>query len=285
MNINDALNRAVSMLEAAGVDGPRLTAELIMAHVMGTGRAGVYGRLREQLDGVDAARFDGLVARRSAREPLQHLTGTQEFFGLTFEVTPDTLVPRPETELLVEDALGRIGRTAGAKVADIGTGSGCIAVAIAANAPNADVYAVDRSEAALAVAGINALRHGVTDRVELLAGDLFGPIRDAGLAGSLDVIVSNPPYIPSADIPGLQPEVGFDPAGALDGGPDGLDVVRRILRDAPEFLKPGGTLLVEIGAGQPDAVRRIAAETGVLSVEMFLVDFSGIERVLVAVKR
>ncbi|HEX9861095.1 MAG TPA: peptide chain release factor N(5)-glutamine methyltransferase [Nitrospirota bacterium] len=285
MTVNDALNAAERELAASGVDGPRLTAELIMAHVMETGRAGVYARLRDELAAVEAERFFELVERRAGREPLQHITGRQEFFGLDFEVTPDTLVPRPETELVVTEALKRVAGTTGALVADIGTGSGCIAVAVAVNAPGAIVYAVDVSGPALAVAGRNAGRHGVADRVRSMQGDLLGPLAGMGLEGRLDVIVSNPPYIPAADIPGLQPEVQFDPDSALDGGPDGLDVVRRILRDAPAFLKPGGALLVEVGAGQSDAVMQIVSETGGMSVDTFLVDFAGIERVLVAAKK
>lgn len=285
MTVNDALNAAERELAASGVDGPRLTAELIMAHVMETGRAGVYARLRDELAAVEAERFFELVERRAGREPLQHITGRQEFFGLDFEVTPDTLVPRPETELVVTEALKRVAGTTGALVADIGTGSGCIAVAVAVNAPGAIVYAVDVSGPALAVAGRNAGRHGVADRVRSMQGDLLGPLAGMGLEGRLDVIVSNPPYIPAADIPGLQPEVLFDPDSALDGGPDGLDVVRRILRDAPAFLKPGGALLVEVGAGQSDAVMQIVNETGGMSVDTFLVDFAGIERVLVAAKK
>jgi release factor glutamine methyltransferase len=285
VTVNDALNAAERELAASGVDGPRLTAELIMAHVMETGRAGVYARLRDELAAVEAERFFELVERRAGREPLQHITGRQEFFGLDFEVTPDTLVPRPETELAVTEALTRVAGTTGALVADIGTGSGCIAVAVAVNAPGAIVYAVDVSGPALAVAGRNAGRHGVADRVRSMQGDLLGPLAGMGLEGRLDVIVSNPPYIPAADIPGLQPEVLFDPDSALDGGPDGLDVVRRILRDAPAFLKPGGALLVEVGAGQSDAVMQIVSETGGMSVDTFLVDFAGIERVLVAAKK
>jgi len=285
VTVNDALNAAERELAASGVDGPRLTAELIMAHVMETGRAGVYARLRDELAAVEAERFFELVERRAGREPLQHITGRQEFFGLDFEVTPDTLVPRPETELVVTEALKRVAGTTGALVADIGTGSGCIAVAVAVNAPGAIVYAVDVSGPALAVAGRNAGRHGVADRVRSMQGDLLGPLAGMGLEGRLDVIVSNPPYIPAADIPGLQPEVLFDPDSALDGGPDGLDVVRRILRDAPAFLKPGGALLVEVGAGQSDAVMQIVNETGGMSVDTFLVDFAGIERVLVAAKK
>lgn len=284
MTVNDALNAAEKELAASGVDGPRLTADLIMAHVMETGRAGVYARLRDELGAIEAERFFGFVKRRAGREPLQHITGRQEFFGLEFEVTPDTLVPRPETELVVSEALMRLAGTTGALVADIGTGSGCIAVAVAVNAPGAEVYAVDVSEAALAVAMRNAGRHGVADRVRFMLGDLLGPLAGMGLEGRLDVIASNPPYIPAADIPGLQPEVLFDPNSALDGGPDGLDVVRRIVQGALMYLKPGGKLLVEVGAGQSDAVRRMVAETGGMSVETVLLDFAGIERILVAEK-
>lgn len=284
MTVNDALNAAETELAASGVDGPRLTAELLMAHVMGTGRAGVYARLREPLDDVLADAFFGYVQRRAGREPLQHITGRQEFCGREFEVTPDTLVPRPETELIVDEGLSRMAGMTGGLAADIGTGTGCIAVSLAAGAPGLTVYAVDVSSSALEVARRNAARHGVAGRVVLVQGDLFGPLAGMGLEGRLDLVVSNPPYIPSGELPGLQPEVGFDPVSALDGGPDGLDVVRRIIADAPVFLKPGGALIVEVAAGQSDAVRRLVECSGALLFERFLVDFAGIERALVAVR-
>lgn len=285
MTVNDALNAAETELVASGVDGPRLTAELLMAHVMSTGRAGVYARLREPLDELGTEKFFGLVRRRAGREPLQHITGRQEFCGRVFEVTPDTLVPRPETELIVDEGLSRLAGIPGGLAADIGTGTGCIAVSLAAGAPGLTVYAVDLSGPALNVARRNAERHEVADRVVLAHGDLFGPLAGRGLEGRLDLVVSNPPYIPSGELPGLQPEVGFDPVSALDGGPDGLDVVKKIIADAPVFLKPGGALLVEIAAGQSGAVRQLAERSGVLSFERILVDFAGIERVLVAVRK
>jgi release factor glutamine methyltransferase len=282
LTVKDAISEAAARLEEAGVDAPGLTAELIMAHVLGTGRAGVLARLREELAADDADEFSALVGRRATRVPLQHITGTVEFCGLMLNVTPDTLIPRPETELLVVEALSLIKDVPGPVVADIGTGSGCIAIALAVLRPDIRVYAVDPSAGALSVAIENARSHGVSDRVVTLQGSLFGPLEVPGLRGGLDLVVSNPPYIPVRELTGLQPEVLREPLGALDGGPDGLDVVRAILRDAPGYMKPGAGLLVEIGAGQAGAVKDLVDASASLGFISFVPDFAGIERVLVA---
>lgn len=282
MTVHEALKVAAVRLERAGVDAPVLTAELVMAHVLGTGRAGVLARLRDALAEGDAEEFVLLVERRALRVPLQHITGAVEFAGLTLKVTPDTLIPRPETELLVEQALARIAGVDAPVAADIGTGGGCIAVALAVKRPDARLYAVDPSASALEVAMENARAHGVSDRVVALRGSLFSPLGGLGLAGSLDLVVSNPPYVPSGDIAGLQPEVLREPVSALDGGPDGLDVIRGIISAAAGYMKPGASLLVEIGAGQAGPVRGLVDEEAGLGFAGFVPDFAGIERILVA---
>jgi release factor glutamine methyltransferase len=193
-------------------------------------------------------------------------------------------VPRPETEIVVEEGLAFLKETGGRTVADIGTGSGCIAISLAVSLPEAVIYAIDSSDAALKIAEANAERNGAAGRVKFLKGNLFGPLTEAGMAGGLDLIVSNPPYIPSGDIPGLQPEVIREPIQALDGGPDGLDVVKEIIRQAPEYLKPGGGLLIETGFGQAGAVRDIVDDIPGLEYIKYITDFSGIERVLFARK-
>lgn len=290
MTVSEALAGAEKALMDAGVDNPRLDAEALLALAMGTGRAGVYARLRDGMDEARRGAFFASVERRAARYPMQYITGEAEFCGLTFSVTEDVLIPRPETELLVEKGAGLLKGAGhlkgkeGVTAADLGTGSGCIAVCLAARLPGASVYAVEKSFRALEVASRNIAAHKMEGAVKLLTGDLFGPLEVEGLAGGLDLIVSNPPYIPSGDIQALQPEVLFEPMPALDGGPDGLAVIRKIIYDAPGYLRPGGWLLMEIGFGQAEAVRGLVDSQPGLEFIEFAKDFAGIERVLVAQK-
>lgn len=226
-----------------------------------------------------------LLTRRAAGEPLQYLLGTQEFCGLEFEVGPAVLIPRPETELLVGEAREIAGREAAPFVADIGTGSGCIAVTLAHALPEATVYATDLSADALDVARRNAGRHGVTERVRFLEGDLLAPLAGLGLEGRLAAVVSNPPYIASADLPRLQREVRREPRLALDGGPDGLAFYRRLLREATSYLAPGGTMVLEVGQGQAESVCRMAEEAGGYGSYGVRRDGASIERVVSLKKR
>ncbi len=229
-----------------------------------------------------------LLTRRAAGEPLQYLLGTQEFCGLEFEVGPAVLIPRPETELLVQELTALSERPAQGHaplIADIGTGSGCIAVALAHAKPDAQVYATDLSAEALDVARRNACRHGVTERVRLLGGDLLAPLAGLGLEGRLTAVVSNPPYIPAGDLPGLQREVRREPQAALDGGPDGLTFYRRLLRETTPYLAPGGTLALEVGQGQAGPVCRMAEELGGYDLRGVRRDEAGIERVVSLEKR
>ncbi|HWI41184.1 MAG TPA: peptide chain release factor N(5)-glutamine methyltransferase, partial [Verrucomicrobiae bacterium] len=253
--IRKVLEWTRSYLTEKGVENARLESEWLLAHSLGTDRVGLYVSFDKPLEAAELAAFRGLVIRRARREPLQYILGTQEFFGLEFEVTPAVLIPRHDTEVLVEEAL-RVASGAGT-ILDIGAGSGCIAVALAKKLPEAAVTAVDVSAEALAVASRNAARHGVS--VELLEGSLFGPVSGR----KFDLVVSNPPYIPAGEIAGLQAEVkGFEPAGALDGGADGLDFYRAIVSAAPAHLNPGGWLILEVGAGQAGQVSRMLAEAG-----------------------
>ena len=222
------------------------------------------------------------MARRAAREPLQYLTGVQEFWSLTFEVTPAVLIPRPETEGLVEAFL-RLNHAPDPIVVDVGTGSGCLAVVAAREIPGARVYASDVSGEALQVARRNAAAHAVAGRIDFRLGDLFEPLRGAGLDGRVDFIVTNPPYVSEADLPGLMPEVrNHEPRAALLGGPDGLDTHRRLARESPEFLKTGGHLLAEVGLGQESALRAVYAGQGRLDLVAILPDLAGIPRILIA---
>lgn len=223
-----------------------------------------------------------LLRRRATREPIQYILGTQEFRGLDITVTPDVLIPRPETELLVEEALRAVLGVNEPTVADVGTGSGCIAVALARARRDATVYALDISAAALGVARSNAVRHGTRDRIRFIRADLLEAFGGAA-AGAFDVIVSNPPYIPALELDGLQPEVArYEPRVALAAGPDGLAFYRRLLREAPPLLKPGGCLIMELGCGQADAVKRLARERGAFDSVECRNDMAGIARVLVA---
>ncbi|HEU4327586.1 MAG TPA: peptide chain release factor N(5)-glutamine methyltransferase [Roseiflexaceae bacterium] len=251
MTVARALVWASSTL-AGSSPSARLDAELLLAHTLGWSRARVLAEGRIALDAAQQARFAALVERRAALEPVAYLIGQREFYGLVFEVTPAVLVPRPETELLVERAL-ELARTLppDALIADIGAGSGAIAVALAVHLPQARISAVDLSPEALAVAGRNAARHGVAGRVRLLQGDLLGP-----LDAPVDLLVSNPPYTVLAEIDeGVR---RHEPHLALDGGPDGLDLYRRLLAAAPPLLRPGGAALLEIGATQAEAVSALA---------------------------
>ena len=192
-----------------------------------------------------------LIERRAQREPLQYITGRQEFWGLDFMVTPDVLIPRPETELIVETALAACqDRSRPLTIIDLCTGSGCIAISLAKELPAARIFATDTSAKALAVARENARRHGVSDRIRFLEGDLFGPLEELDLQGQVDIIVSNPPYVPSGDRPALQPEVrDYEPELALFAGPEGTEIHRRIIGTAPRFLKKNGRPHHGDGAG------------------------------------
>jgi len=259
-------------LAGMGIDNARLEAEWMLCAVTGLDRVGLYLNFEKPLNEAELAAYRAMVARRAKREPLQHILGSQEFCGIDFEVTQDVLIPRHDTETLVTEALARVPRASA--ILDIGTGSGCIAVALAKHLPDATVTATDVSEAALEVARRNAGRNGVT--IEFLRGSLLEPV--AGRC--FDLIVSNPPYIPFADIALLEPEVrNFEPRGALDGGMDGLDAYRSLIPAATSCLNPGGWLLVEVGIGQAGAVRELF-ESNTFAEIHFACDPAGIERVV-----
>jgi release factor glutamine methyltransferase len=282
--VDALLAEGSAILTAAGVGTPRLDAELLLAAACGVDRTALYVLGREPMSAACVQAFRGMLQRRRRREPLQYIVGRQEFWSLDFAVTPDVLVPRPETELLVELALGALrARGVGARSAvplrlcDVGTGSGCIAVVLATELPGAEVWALDDSTAALAVADANARRHGVAERIRFVRSDLFSSVSSQ----LFDVVVSNPPYLTANDLANLQPEVAFEPRSALDGGGDGLDVIRRLLAASPEYLGGGGWLLVEIGATQAAAVEDAARAAGFTTVSIHA-DYAGLPRVLMA---
>lgn len=272
------LEEAAARLAAAGVDSPDLDAELLLRHVLGWERARLIAAPRETVSGEAEACFQALVEQRARRRPPQHLLGTQGFWRHEFVVTPDVLIPRPETELIVEQALVRLRRLERPVLVDVGTGSGCIALSLAAELPDAEVHATELSAAAMDVARVNARRLGLEARVAFHEGDLLLPVE--GLR--FDAIVSNPPYVDPAGRVSLPPEVrDHEPALALFPPGDALSVQRRLATQALAALRPGGWLIVEVGLGQSDAVSAIQLAAG-LAVEELVRDLQGIPRTLVA---
>lgn len=257
-----------------GVDAPRLTAELLLASALGCDRVRLYLDFDKPMGEPELARFRELVKRRADGEPTAYLTGAREFWGRRFAVDARVLVPRPETELLVEAALAALPE--GGAALDLGTGSGAIAISLALGRPGARVTAVDLSADALAVAAANAaaLQAGVT----FLEGDLFSPLA----AGTrFDVIASNPPYVPTGELAGLQREVRREPRLALDGGPDGLAVLRRVVEAAPRWLSPGGTLLLEMHESHLESLPALCRAAGFAEAEARR-DLAGLPRLTVA---
>lgn len=249
----------------------RLDAELLLAHVLGSSRMDLYLAFDKPLSEADRARYRELIRRRAKeRVPVAYLTEQREFWSLPFRVTPDALIPRPETETLVRVALDQKPR----RVLEIGVGSGCISAALARELPSVEIVACDVSPGALALARENLAALGVLERVTL------ADARDvAALAGPFDLVVSNPPYVATAELAGLAPELRHEPAVAFDGGPDGLDVIRQICADAPARVERPGAIALEIGAGQSALVAELLRATGAAEVETFE-DLAGIPRVV-----
>lgn len=269
--------------ESKGLGSPRLDAELILAKVLGLQRVMLYARFDQPLRPEELAQIRALVARRSRREPMAYLLEERELYGLPFEVTPEVLIPRPDTELLIDVALELLRGVEAPSIADVGTGSGCVAIVLAKELPTARVEASDTSPGALAVARRNAAKNGVAERVSFLEGDLLSA-RPAG-AAPLHLVTANLPYIPTAVIPTLEPDVrDFEPRSALDGGPDGLGPIRRLVAQAPAHLRPGGVLALEIGHDQRDRALALLAAAG-LEEPTARRDLGGHDRVVFARRR
>ena len=270
-------------LAKKGIASPRLEAQVLLAHVLGCPRIELVARSTEVASDEVRAAFRELVKRRVDGWPVAYLTGVKEFYLLKYDVSPAVLIPRPETETLVLEALRLLKPQTAPAVLDLGTGSGCIAVSVAHQKKDARVVAVDVSPDALEVARRNATTHGVADRIDFRQGDLFSPV-PAGSA--FDLVVSNPPYVTPTELAGLAPDVrDHEPRLALDGGPDGLAFYRRIAAAVGAVLKPGGWVLVEIGATQEAAVRQLFGERPELEVGPTLKDAAGLPRVVGAKRR
>ncbi len=283
MTFHEAAASARSALVAAGLQPQTagMDAVLLARHAAGWDLATWLARQLEVAPPEFTTRFDSLIARRLTREPVAYIRGVQEFWGRDFMVTPAVLIPRPDTELLVEAALDFLKDRSGRVVVDLGTGSGCIAISLALEQPLAIVHAVDVSAAALEVARLNAARHGVEDRVRFSESALLSAVPEP-----VDLIVTNPPYVAERDRPALAPEVReHEPGVALYGGEAGWDIIRAVLRDAPAALKSDGRLMMEIGFGQSEYIEAEIESIGALRLHELLNDLQGIERAAIIGRR
>jgi release factor glutamine methyltransferase len=278
MTIGRARREVAERLRAHGLDTPELDARLLVGHALGLDHPALTTDSARVLTPHETDRLGAGVARRLRHEPVARIVGRKEFWSLPLRITPAVLVPRPETETVVEAALAVVARGAAARIADIGVGSGAILLALLSELPNATAIGTDRDAGALAVARHNAEDLGLGGRAAFVACD-FG----AALAGAYDLVVSNPPYIATREIATLAPEVrDFDPRGALDGGSDGLTAYRAVAADAPRLLAPGGWLVVEVGIGQADAVTALFAGIGLETSDPPRRDLAGVPRVVKA---
>jgi release factor glutamine methyltransferase len=281
MTVLEGIQKSTEFLAKKEIDSPRLQAELLLAHVLKLPRMKLYLNFERALTDAETATYRELVKRRSQHEPLQHITGSTSFCGLEIAVNRHVLVPRPETEILAEAGWSYLStlNSQPSTVLDFGTGSGCIAIALAAKCLNANVTALDVSPEALDVAKQNAAKNNFSDKIQFLQGDGFAALPKEI---QFDLIISNPPYIPTAEIATLEPEVrDFDPRGALDGGADGLDFYRRFALEARKFLKPAGKIMLEFGDGQADSIRNIFEQQKWI-VEAIREDYTQRQRILIA---
>jgi release factor glutamine methyltransferase len=285
VTLRDALREGIAQLEQAGTPSAALAAELLLMHVASCDRAHLYAHPEQLLAPNSLAEYFSLVHRRATGTPTQYLTGKQEFWGLEFEVTPDVLIPRPETEHVIEVALARVGesrRNAPLAIADIGTGSGCIAIALAGELPNSTIVAADISAPALEVAKRNAARHNMDARIQFIESNLFNSIDSPA---EFDLVVSNPPYVASRNAHSLPIEIReHEPHSALFAGEDGLDVYRALIAQSESRMKRGGHLILELGSGQFEAVSELLDSARGWSRVSATMDLAGIPRVLAATR-
>jgi release factor glutamine methyltransferase len=282
-SIAEAILHGSNKLRRAGVPEERREAGSLLMHVLDRDRTYILAHAEDQLTDEQVEKFSEALDARAQGKPLQYITGRQEFFGLEFEVTNDVLIPRPETELLVEAALSIVASNETPFICDVGTGSGCILITLLHNLPRARGIALDISEAALAVAERNANRHGVRERLLFVASDCFANVGPA--FGPFDLIVSNPPYVSERAVAGLQREVrNFEPRTALTAGENGLSVIRRLLMESRDYLKGGGFLIFEMGFDQHDAVNELIDENLWKLLDIYD-DLQGIPRTVALMKK
>lgn len=273
--IRERIQQASQILKEAGIETPRMEAQLLLAQALGVPRSAVLAETFSPPGPAQLAAFEQLVRQRACRVPLAYLRGTQEFYGLNFEVTSAVLIPRPETELLVEIALEHLPGEQKTLIADAGTGSGCIAISVLAHRPAARAIVTDCSPDALHVAQRNAILHAVAPRIRYVCTDFL-----SGLHGLFQIILSNPPYIPASEIPGLPPEVRVsEPRAAIDGGSDGLDAYRRLIPQGARLLHPKGLIAVEVARGQASTVADFMERAGLTRVNIRN-DLAGIPRIV-----
>jgi release factor glutamine methyltransferase len=280
--LGSVMEKARRRLIAAGIESADREARWLIEHALGLARASQLVDRARLLDAPEVSKVDALVTRRTAREPLQYILGTQEFCGLEFNVDPSVLIPRPETELLVQEVIRRLPRGGRPTVVDVGTGSGCLAVTLARAVPSAHIYAIDLSAQALETAKGNARRHNVQAVIRWMEGDLLAPLAGEGCHGAVRVIVANPPYIRESEWRGLQPEVsGYEPRMALVAGPTGTEVHERLLAEAAPYLAPGGLLAMELGQGQSTELLVKVETMPVYERAEILPDEAGIDRIMI----
>jgi release factor glutamine methyltransferase len=289
MTVLETLNRTTNTLKIRQIGNPRLNAELLLAHSLNLTREGLYRNLHDQLKESEKETLEEMIQRRILGEPLQYILGHQEFWSVNFKVDPRVLIPRPETELLVEQSLLILSKTSFKRipsVLEIGTGSGAVVIALAKEVKDIFLVATDISRQALVLAKENANSVGVRHQIIFVSGDLFGPLRPSNGRKPFDLILSNPPYIIHPEIASLAKQVrDYEPTIALDGGEDGLAFYRRIISQSPAYLEEGGWLLLEVGQGQSEMVSKLIEEGELFLRPQPIPDLAGIERVVKAQKK
>jgi release factor glutamine methyltransferase len=284
--IQKLLNWVTEYLTSKGIESPRLSAELLLSHELELKRIDLYTQFDKQVPQEQLDKLHELVKRAGLYEPVAYLTGRTEFYSLELDITTDCMIPRPETELLVQRAIEFLRTRSGVQyVCDLCTGSGCIAVAIAKNFPNGRITATDISAAALAVTARNVEKHRLEERIKLLCGDLFEPVIKQLDVNQFDLIVCNPPYVSTAEYENLDKNVkDYEPQSALLAGQDGMDIYRRIVTEVDKFLKPGAVLMLEIGYAQGPAVRELLEQTGAFAEIKIEKDFHDNDRIVTAIR-
>jgi release factor glutamine methyltransferase len=285
-NIKGLLKVSCDYLKKKQIDSPRLTAEVLLAHQLGSDRVNLYLNLDQPLTEKEVSGYRALIRRRLQREPLQYITGIQEFWSIDFVVDPRALIPRPETELLVEHALRLLkpaaeSKSQGPKILDLGTGCGTLAVSLAKEIPTAQIWATDKSQGALELARLNAQRHSVSDRIQFKEGDLWEPLMNLGI--TFDIILSNPPYVASEAYKELPPEVrDYEPRSALNGGDGGTYYIERIITEAPYFMKPKAWIMLEMAPDQTEKVLGLMEKIEGYGKKNRIRDYSRLYRIVMA---